>query len=146
MKYSENGLRLTMEFEGCRLESYLDTGEVASIGYGHTNGVKLGQTCTLEMAKEWLAEDVAWGEESIKKMVHVVLTQNQFDALVDFVFNIGSGHFLTSTLLRFLNLGNYERAAKEFERWNEDNGVVVDGLTRRRLAEKKLFLMEDLWH
>ena|ERR1700688_4283982 len=143
MKYSENGLNLTMEFEGCKLESYPDSGGVFTIGYGHTKGVNPGQNCTIEDAKNWLSEDVSTAENCVNNMVHVELTQNQFDALVDFVFNLGSGHFIKSSLLRILNSGNYDLASMEFQKWDLDDGVVSEGLARRRMAEKNLFLKEN---
>jgi lysozyme len=139
MKYSNVGLQLTAECEGLRLKAYLDGGGVPTIGYGHTKNVKPTDTCTKEQAEKWLAEDVASAEYDVNKLVRVPLTQNQFDALVDFVFNLGGSNFATSTLLRKLNEKNYTGAAAEFKRWNLDNGKVVPGLTARRLKEETLF-------
>lgn len=143
MKYSKTGLHLTEQFEGCKLVVYLDQVGVATIGYGHTKGVKLGMTCTPEQAEQWLAEDVAEAEHAVNALVRVPLTQNQYDALVDLVFNVGTGNFQTSTLLRLLNLKAYDRAENEFQRWNKAGGIVRDGLTRRRLAEANLFHTKD---
>lgn len=143
MKYSKNGLHLTEQFEGCRLKAYLDQVGIATIGFGHTQGVRLGMSCTQEQAEAWLLEDVAESEHAVNALVKVPLTQNQYDSLVDMVFNVGIGNFQKSTLLRLLNIGAYDRASLEFEKWNKAGGIVRDGLTRRRLAERDLFLKKD---
>jgi lysozyme len=139
MKYSQNGLRMTETFEGLRLNAYLDGGGVPTIGYGHTHDVKLGDTCTQEQAEQWLEEDIASSEYDVNRLVKVDLTQDQFDALVDFVFNLGASQFARSTLLLKLNLHDYKGAAAEFKRWCFDNGKVVAGLVKRRAAEEQLF-------
>ena len=142
MIYSKNGLHLTEQFEGCRLKSYQDQNEIWTIGYGHTYGVRQGMTCTQYQAEQWLSDDVHESEKEVNALVKVPLNQNQFDALVDLVFNVGSGNFRNSTLLKLLNLGAFDRAAKEFEKWNRAGGIVRDGLTRRRFAEENLFTGE----
>lgn len=139
MKYSERGLDLTRAFEGCRFRAYLDGGGVPTIGYGHTKGVKIGDECDMAQAVAWLRADVQEAVDAVNRLVNVSLSQNQFDALVDFVFNLGAGAFSGSTLLRLLNACDYAGAAGQFGRWNKDNGQVVSGLTRRRAAEAKLF-------
>src|ERR1700744_5782663 len=106
MKMSQTGLALTMASEGVRLTAYLDSGGIPTIGYGHTSGVKAGMTCTQAQAEQWLAEDVEGSEYVVNKVVTAPLNQNQFDALVDFVFNLGSGAFQGSTLLKLLNQGD----------------------------------------
>lgn len=140
MKYSQDGLRLTEFFEGCRLQAYQDQVGVWTIGYGHTKGVTKGMTCDQPQAEFWLAEDVKQAADEVNRKVKVPLIQGQFDALVDFVFNLGSGNFESSTLLRKLNAGDYKGAAAEFKRWNRAGGVVRSGLLHRRLAEENLFL------
>lgn len=140
MIYSKSGLHLTEQFEGCKLVAYLDQVGVATIGYGHTRGVHMGMTCTQDQAELWLSQDVQEAADAVNHSVTCPLNQNQFDALVDLVFNVGVGNFHTSTLLRMLNIGAYDRAAKEFEKWNRAGGIVREGLTRRRLAEENLFL------
>lgn len=140
MIYSKTGLHLTEQFEGCKLEAYQDQVGVWTIGYGHTHLVHAGMTCTQDQAEQWLLEDVQEAADAVNHEVVMPLTQNQFDALVDLVFNVGAGNFHTSTLLRMLNIGAYDRAANEFEKWNRAGGIVRAGLTRRRLAEKDLFL------
>jgi lysozyme len=84
MEYSLDGLHLTESFEGCRLEAYLDSVGVPTIGYGHTHGVTLGMTCTQEQAEQWLQQDIQVAAQAVSRMVTVTLTQPEFDALVDF--------------------------------------------------------------
>lgn len=149
MKLGKKGLELIKSFEGLRLVAYDDGGGVWTIGYGHTKGVKRGDTCTMEQAEAWLVEDVEEAEDAVKKWVDVPLVQDQFDALVSFVFNVGPGKpglnkgFYSSTMRRLLNQSDYIGASNEFPRWNKDNGKVVAGLTRRREAERRLFLFRD---
>lgn len=138
-KYSESGLHLTEQFEGCKLAAYQDVKGIWTIGYGHTRGVYPGLTCTQQQAEQWLAEDIAWAESEVKRLVHVPLTQREFDACVDFTFNCGAGNFDHSTLLQLLNKGDMVDAANEFEKWDKCGGKVVAGLLRRRLAEKQEF-------
>ena len=137
--YSHTGLHLTEQFEGCRLTAYQDQGGVPTIGYGHTFGVALGDTCTQEQAEEWLQEDIGAAVDVVNRFVKVPLTQSEFDALVDFEFNLGAGSLRDSTLLRLLNAGDHAGAAEQFERWDKCNGQVVAGLLRRRLAEEAEF-------
>lgn len=120
--------------------AYLPTAnDVWTIGYGHTRGVREGETCTPEQAAAWLQNDVAGAVITVCHMVDVSLTQGQFDALVSLVFNIGSGNFQGSTLLRKLNAKDYSGAADEFLKWNHQAGRVLDGLTKRREAERQRF-------
>lgn len=139
MQYSKQGLALTEQFEGCRLTAYLDQVGVPTIGYGHTRGVHLGMTCTQEQAEAWLREDIALCEQDVNTHVKVPLTQGEFDALVDFSFNLGCQSLNGSTLLRLLNAGNYAGAAAQFDLWDHAGGQVVAGLLRRREAEEQLF-------
>lgn len=151
MKTSERGLALIKLFEGFRAQAYLDGGGVWTIGYGHTIDVGPGDVCTQGQAEVWLAEDIQDAETAVNRAVTVPLTQNEFDALVSIVFNVGPGKkgvhsgIVTlksgepSTLLRKLNAEDYDGAAFEFRKWDKDNGQVVPGLTRRRLAEQRLF-------
>ena len=139
MNYSKTGLQLTESFEGCKLTAYPDSKGVPTIGYGHTAGVYLGMTCTLDQAEQWLAKDIEWAESVVNKYVTVSLTQGEYDALVDFVFNIGSSNFQHSSMLELINRGNYAAAVLVFEVWDKCGGKVVAGLLRRRLAEEKEF-------
>lgn len=127
--------------EGLRLEAYLPTpNDVWTIGYGHTHTAKQGMKITEPQAEELLRRDIAWAENAVNKSAVVPLTQNQFDALVSFVFNVGEGAFGSSTLLRMLNAKDYEGAANQLLRWNKQKGRVLNGLTKRREEERKLFL------
>ena len=139
MEYSQTGLHLTEQFEGCKLTAYPDSIGRPTIGYGHTAGVVLGSTCTLEQAEVWLEQDIQWAASEVNKLVHVALTQGEFDACVDFTFNCGCGNFDHSTLLKLINAGDMEHAANEFEKWDRAGGNIVAGLLRRRLAEKQEF-------
>lgn len=144
MKYSKTGLALTERFEGCKLVAYQDQVGVWTIGYGHTRGVHEGMTCTQAQAEQWLLEDIAAAEQNVNTHVKVPLTQAEFDALVDFDFNCGSGNLDSSTLLKLVNEGDPEDAAKEFEKWDHAGGKVVAGLLRRRQAEEAEFREADL--
>ena len=144
MNYSKNGLHLTENFEGLRLTAYPDPathGDPWTIGYGHTGAeVHQGMTITQDQAEEFLMQDVQKAVQTVNSKVHTDLTQNEFDALVDFVFNCGAGNFAGSTLLRKINAGDMEGAALEFEKWTHADGKVMAGLIKRRHAEAVLFL------
>ena len=140
MRISEKGIELIKSFEGLRLEAYLDSVAVPTIGYGHTRGVKLGQTITQEQADTLLEEDIHEFELAIQRLVHVNLTQNQFDALVSFTFNLGIGSLKQSTLLKKLNAGDITGAANEFNRWVYAGGKKLTGLVKRRSAERLMFI------
>lgn len=139
LQYSQTGQHLTEQFEGCRLDAYQDSRGVWTIGYGHTAGVHLGDTCTQDQADAWLQQDIQWAASAVKHYVTAKLTQDEFDALVDLVFNIGSRNFSTSSMLRSLNAGDIAGAAAQFARWDMSGGHVVAGLLRRRLAEEAEF-------
>jgi lysozyme len=139
MTYSEDGLHLTEQFEGCKLDAYQDSVGVATIGYGHTRNVTMGMTCTQEQAEQWLQEDIQSAADAVNRLVTVELTQQEFDALVDFTFNLGAGNLQSSTLLRLLNSGDYTGAAGEFDKWDRAGGQVLAGLLRRRQAEADMF-------
>jgi len=134
-------ISLIKKHEGLRLEAYLPTpNDVWTIGYGHTHTTKQGQKITEAQADALLRKDITWAEKAVNNLVVVPLTQNQFDALVSFVFNVGEGAFGTSTLLRLLNSKDYEGAANQFLRWNKQKGKILNGLTKRREEERNLFL------
>jgi len=142
---SNRGITLVKEFEGLETTAYPDpgnpsTGEPWTIGYGHTRGVRKGDTCTEDQATEWLRGDLKTAEGAVKHLVDVPLTQGQFDALASFVFNCGAGAFGNSTLLRLLNGGDVSGAADQFSRWNKGASGPLPGLVRRRAAERALFL------
>lgn len=132
-------LELIKKFEGHYLKAYLCPANVWTIGYGHTKTAKQGMVITPEEADRLLEQDVAWVKATVLGAVKVPLTANQTSALYSFVFNVGSGAFRSSTLLRKLNAGDYAGAQAQFRRWNKAGGKVLRGLTRRRAAEAKLF-------
>jgi lysozyme len=135
---------LTEQFEGLRLTAYQDSVGVWTIGYGHTGSdVRPGLTITQEQAGALLQQDVAGAVAAVNRLVTVTLTQNQFDALVDFTFNEGQGNLASSTLLRELNAGNTAGAAAQFLVWVYAGGVQLPGLVKRRQAEAALFQSES---
>lgn len=111
-----------------------------TIGYGHTGAdVKPGMTISQKQADKLLEKDLAIASESIKKYVKVPLTQNEFDALTSFVFNVGEGNFKKSSLLRYINEENFNAASNEFNKWVYSKGEALAGLTSRRDDERSLF-------
>jgi len=146
MQYSKNGLHLTESFEGVRLSAYPDPGtggDPWTIGYGHTGPeVHSGMTITQEQAELYLAEDVKRAEADVNAKLTVEVTQDEFDALVDFAFNCGCGNLNNSTLLKKLNAGDFEGAAQEFLKWDMAAGHHMAGLLKRRQAEELLFLKD----
>ena len=140
MKISKVGLDLIKSFEGCQLKAYRCPAGVWTIGYGHTGGVKPGQTINHAQATVMLQTDLGSYEMAVNKNVKVPINQNQFDALVSFTYNCGCNALRTSTLLKLLNQGKYTEAANQFDLWNKGGGMVLAGLVRRRAAEKNLFL------
>lgn len=145
MQISDKGIALIKEFEGCKLTAYQDSVGVWTIGYGWTQPVdgkpiRAGMTINQETAERLLKTGLVSYESDVSLLVKVGMTQGQFDALVSFTYNLGSRSLSTSTLLRKLNAGDYAGAADEFLRWNKAGGKVLNGLTRRREAERALFL------
>ncbi|HEB4090223.1 TPA: lysozyme [Enterobacter cloacae] len=145
MQTSDRGIALIKEFEGCRLTAYQDSVGVWTIGYGWTQPVdgkpiRAGMTIKQETAERLLKTGMVSYESDVSRLVKVGLTHGQFDALVSFTYNLGARSLSTSTLLRKLNAGDYAGAADEFLRWNKAGGKVLNGLTRRREAERALFL------
>jgi len=146
MIVSKNGLDLIKEFESFKSKPYLCPSQKATIGFGSTyypDGKKVtlqDKEITEEKAFEIL-EYIANKDfgSNINKVVKVPLNQNQFDALVSFAYNIGNGNFNSSTLLRWLNQGNYKEASMQLLKWDKSKGIVLNGLTKRRKAEKELF-------
>lgn len=145
MQTSEKGIALIKQFEGCKLTAYQDSVGVWTIGYGWTQPVdgkpiRAGMTIKQETAERLLKTGLVSYESDVSRLVKVGLTQGQFDALVSFTYNLGARSLSTSTLLRKLNADDYAGAADEFLRWNKAGGKVLNGLTRRREAERALFL------
>ena len=139
MKISKEGIALIKKFEGIELQAYQDSVGVWTIGYGHTKGVKEGDNISLKQAEAMLEEELVEYEGYINNMVELGLEQNQFDALVAWVYNLGPTNLRESTLLKVLNQGLFDEVPYEIKRWNKAGGQVLNGLVRRREAEALLF-------
>ena len=145
MNISAEGLSLIKKFEGCELKAYRCAANVLTIGYGVTKGVTEDMEISQEEAESLLQEEMHEYEGYINDMVKVPLEQHQFDAMVSWVFNLGSGNLSSSTLLKKLNNSEYDEVPAQIRRWNKAGGKVLDGLIRRREAEAKMFMNED-WY
>lgn len=140
MVYSKSGESLTERFEGFRSLAYQDQKGVWTQGYGHTRGVGPNSPpINQAQAQDWLEADIETASQCVNQNVVPTLNQNQFDALVDFVFNLGAGNFVGSSLLRDLNSGNFNLAAGQFALWDHCGGQVVAGLLQRRQDEEQEF-------
>lgn len=147
MKLSDEGLRLIKSFEGyhTRLKdgsctAYLCPAGVPTLGYGCTEGIKLGMVWTQEQAEEALRREIAKFENAVTKSVTVDINQNEFDSMVSLAYNIGVAGFQRSSILRRLNKGDRKGAALAFHLWNQGGGRVLPGLVSRRAREAALFL------
>ena len=145
MKISQEGISLIKKFEGCKLTAYQCSAGVWTIGYGHTKGVTEDTKITQEEAEEMLVEELHEYESYINDFVTAPLSQNQFDALVSWVYNLGPANLKSSTLLKVLNEGKYNEVPAQIKRWNKAGGEVLQGLIRRREAEALLFLDKE-WY
>lgn len=139
MRTSQAGINLIKQFESLRLEAYRCPAGIWTIGYGHTAGVRRGDRIDERKAEQLLAEDLRQFEDVVNRECPGI-NQNQFDALVSFTFNVGTGNFLKSTLLKCVK-ANPENVNIRYElsRWNKANGTVLSGLIRRRKAEADLY-------
>jgi lysozyme len=142
-----SALNLIKQFEGLKLTSYPDSGGIYTIGFGNTinkdtgQAIKQGDKIDLATAERWLKIDVAEREKKIKALIQVPINENMKAALVSLAYNIGTGAFASSTLLRLLNSGADKKlVADQFLRWNKVQGKEVKGLTNRRKLEQELFL------
>ncbi len=141
-KTSALGINLIKDFEGFSAARYLCPGGKLTIGYGHV--IREDERDTLHNitkleAESLLTNDVCVAEDAICRLVNVSINQNQYDALVSFIYNVGVGAFARSTLLRHINNGEFEKAAEQFQRWIYSSGKKLSGLIRRREAEAELF-------
>ena len=145
-KTSKSGKDLIKEFEGFRATAYICPANVVTVGYGTTRiqgkAIQLGTTITTDEADMFLEEDLKTFENTINQNVTVEISQNQFDAIVSFVYNVGAGNFNKSTLLKKVNASEFKKAADEFLKWNKAGGKILKGLTNRRTAERELFLRD----
>jgi len=134
------GLALIKSFEGFRSYPYRDSAGIWTIGYGHTENVNAWSSPVTEAeAEDLLRADLADAKSAVEQHISATLNDNQFSALVSLIYNAGTAP-LTHTLGVLLNEGDYDSAADQFLAWNHADGEVSDGLTRRRTAEKALFL------
>lgn len=139
-RLNSEGYEIIKQHEGLRLDAYQDVAGYWTIGYGHLiQPDENYQSITIEMATALLIEDVARFEKAVNKNVKVPLTQNMFNALVSFAFNVGVAAFEKSTLLQKLNKGDYIGANEELKRWVYAGGEVYSGLEKRREQEQRLF-------
>jgi len=135
MNISENGIKILMLREGSRNKAYKDTKGIWTIGVGHTGPeVKAGLVWTDKQVMDAFKQDIRTSELAINVSVLVALTQNQYDALVSFVFNVGVNAFKRSTMLRFINLKQFTKAQQEFDRWH-----IPPEITSRRNSERDQF-------
>lgn len=140
MKTSNNGIDMIKAFEGLRLTAYKCAAGIWTIGYGHTAGVREGQTITAEEAERLLAEDLITYERGVSSLVTVFLHQNQFDMLVSFAYNLGVNSLKNSTLLKKINgRAGANTIRAEWVKWCHAGGKVMPGLQRRRLQEVDVF-------
>jgi lysozyme len=147
---NEAGLALIKHFEGLRLDAYQDVAGIWTVGYGHIRGVCEGMHMTEEQAAQALLDDLAGVENAVDSATSGVATSgNEFAAMVALCFNIGSGNFRASTVLRDHRAGDYASAADAFLMWDKaqvgDALQPVAGLTNRRNAERALYLQPDGW-
>ncbi|MCP4410652.1 MAG: lysozyme [Gammaproteobacteria bacterium] len=132
---------LIREFEGLSLDPYKDPAGILHVGYGHrlATGDPVNQI-TKAQAEQMLNNDVLLAAACVQRNVVYSLNNRQKDALTSFVFNVGCGAFASSTLLKYLNAGDVQRAADEFSRWTKAGGKDLPGLVTRRAREREIFL------
>lgn len=145
MKLSDSAIALIKASEGFRGQEYLDVAGIPTIGYGHKllPGESFAGGVTEAQAEEILARDAAHAAAAVSGLVHVPLSQGQFDALVDFTFNLGAGRLEQSTLLRDLNAGQYSAAALQLLLWDHAGAKELPALKTRRRAEFKMWTGRD---
>lgn len=143
MKTGRKGVTIIKYYEGFVDHPYNDVAGYPTIGYGHRITLEephlLHQTLNKVSGEQLLKKDLCRYEEGVEQAVHVPLTQNQFDALVSFTYNLGLGNLRRSTLLKKINQQDYEGAVQEFAKWKNANGQTYEGLVQRRKAEANLF-------
>ncbi len=141
MKTSQKGINLIKSFEGFSHYNYFCPGGYKTIGYGHV--VKKDEKfikISKKIAENLLKKDVLFAEEAIYRLVNITINQNQFDSLVSFIFNIGSGAFQRSTIRKKINREEIYDASEEFLKWIKSGGLLINGLILRRKKERELFL------
>ncbi len=139
METSNNAIELIKSFEGFKAEAYYDSVGVLTIGYGTTRNIKSNMIVNKAQAHDLLTKDVVKFESFVNRFVRVNLTQNQFDSLISWTYNLGPTNLKNSTMLKVLNQEKYDEVPFQMKRWNKAGGKVLLGLTRRREAEANLF-------
>ena len=146
MKISQKGIDLIKSFEGCKLYAYRDSVGVATIGYGHTKGVKMGMSITQQQAETFLKEDIVPVERVLNGM-GINYTQGQFDALTSWIFNLGQGNFKSSTMYKYIVAGKSDiEITDQMVKWHHADGKPLLGLKRRRVAEANMWLGQDKYY
>lgn len=140
MKISIDGINLIKKYEGCKLFAYRDSVGVATIGYGHTKGVRMGQAITQKQADDFLLEDIASVEKFLNQL-GINFQQCQFDALCSWAFNLGTGNLTHSTMLKKIMAGaSDEEITDQLIKWHNAGGKPLLGLMKRRASEANMFL------
>ncbi len=136
---------LVTRYEGLRLKAYRCSSGKLTIGYGHTHGVKAGQTITREQAERYLTNDINWYRSVVNRSITKKMTPAQETALISFAFNVGSGRFATSSVVKHFNAGNPKRAAERLLLYNKDSRLrVLKGLRTRRAEEAALLAGDEV--
>jgi lysozyme len=146
MTTSRKGLQMIKDFEGLRLAAYKCPAGVPTIGYGHTKGVKMGMVITQGQADDYLVDDIGPIERELNKL-DINFRQEQFDALVSWIFNLGGGNFNSSTMKKYI-VGDYtdEQITDQMVKWVNAAGKPLVGLKKRRIAEANMFLGYDKYY
>jgi len=144
MRMSKSGLQILKDFEGCRLAAYPDVVGIWTIGYGFTSGVAKGDLITQEQCDDRLSREIRAYEIAVWNATHGDVTQEEFDALASFAWNVGIAGMQKSSVIKAHNKGDKQAAARAFGLWNKAGGKAVSGLTRRRAAEAALYLSTDI--
>ena len=143
---SQNGIDLIKKYEGCKLKAYKCPAGVPTIGYGHTQGVKMGMTITQAQAEAFLKDDIK-PLEGVLNAMGINYTQNQFDALSDFIFNLGVGNFNSSTLKKkIIAKASDVEIAEQIIKWVNVGGKPLLGLKKRRVEEANMFLNKEMYY
>ena len=145
MKISQKGIDLIKKFEGCKLQAYLCPAGVWTIGVGHTKGVKKGMVITQQQAETFLKDDIKPIETLLNGM-GINYTQGQFDALTNFIFNLGQGNFKSSTMYKYIVAKKSDlEITDQMIKWHNAGGKPLLGLKKRRCEEANMFLGKDIY-
>ena len=146
MKISQKGIDLIKKFEGCKLYAYRDSVGVATIGYGHIKGVKMGMSITQQQAETFLKDDIKPVETFLNGM-GINYTQGQFDSLISFIFNLGQGNFKSSTMYKYIVARKSDlEITDQMVKWHNAGGKPLLGLMKRRCSEANMFLGKDVYY